>query len=61
MNMQPRDMYLNATSMMNNCMFKVTVTKALLEDGTVELHFEHPTLAGTASGGWMEVSDITWC
>ncbi|EIN13058.1 nitrate reductase [Punctularia strigosozonata HHB-11173 SS5] len=54
MNMQPRDMYLNATSMLNNCMFRVAVIKSISDDGDVELHFEHPTLAGSASGGWME-------
>jgi nitrate reductase (NAD(P)H) len=45
----PRDMYWNATSMMNNWWFRVAVHR----DGDM-LRFEHPTLAGTAAGGWME-------
>jgi nitrate reductase (NAD(P)H) len=46
--------YLNATSMMNNWMFRIAVHKTETKDG-VQLKFEHPTLAGTAQGGWMEV------
>jgi len=45
----PRDMYWNATSMMDNWWFRVAVHR----DGDT-LRFEHPTLAGTAAGGWME-------
>ncbi|KAG1716821.1 hypothetical protein ID866_343 [Astraeus odoratus] len=51
--MQPRDMYWHVLGMMNNWWFRVAVNK--IEDGDkIVLHFEHPTLAGTASGGWME-------
>ena len=45
----PRDMYWNATSMMNSWWFRVAVH----HEGD-SLRFEHPTLAGNASGGWMQ-------
>ncbi|KAJ3504171.1 hypothetical protein NLJ89_g8077 [Agrocybe chaxingu] len=47
---QPRDMYWNPTGMMNNWWFKVCIHD--LEDG--KLRFEHPTMAGTQPGGWMQ-------
>ncbi|KDR71724.1 hypothetical protein GALMADRAFT_229269 [Galerina marginata CBS 339.88] len=47
---QPRDMYWNATGMMNNWWFKVCIHR--MEDG--KLRFEHPTMAGTQPGGWMQ-------
>jgi nitrate reductase (NAD(P)H) len=47
---QPRDMYWNATSMMNNWWFRTAIH---VEDGN-KLRFEHPTMAGTTNGGWME-------
>ncbi|KAN0084049.1 hypothetical protein V8E55_007553 [Tylopilus felleus] len=50
---QPRDMYWHALGMMNNWWFRVAVHKTENDDQVV-LHFEHPTLAGSASGGWME-------
>jgi len=50
---QPRDMYWNATGMMNNWWFRVAIHKTTQGD-EVTLRFEHPTLAGTASGGWMQ-------
>jgi hypothetical protein len=40
--------------MMNNWMFRVAILKEDTDAG-VHLKFEHPTLAGVASGGWMEV------
>ncbi len=45
----PRDMYWNATSMMNSWWFRVAVHR----DGN-KIRFEHPTLAGNAPGGWMQ-------
>ncbi|KAH7886818.1 hypothetical protein F5I97DRAFT_1058506 [Phlebopus sp. FC_14] len=51
--LQPRNMYWHALGMMNNWWFRVAVHKSVEEDKIV-LQFEHPTLAGTASGGWME-------
>ena len=68
--LQQRDMYWNPTGMMkytwyhdhdivsnilfSNWWFRVAVHR-YEENGKLKLRFEHPTLAGTASGGWMEV------
>jgi nitrate reductase (NAD(P)H) len=53
-NMQPRDMYSNATSMMNNWMFRVAVLRTPHADGVL-LRFEHPTsVTPGAATGWME-------
>ncbi|XP_044721403.1 oxidoreductase molybdopterin binding domain-containing protein [Hirsutella rhossiliensis] len=51
LSVMPRDMYWNATSMMNSWWFRVAVHKEV--DGRC-LRFEHPTVAGNASGGWMQ-------
>ncbi|KAF9007401.1 nitrate reductase [Cyathus striatus] len=48
--LQPRDMYWNATGMMNNWWFRVCIHH--IEGG--RLQFEHPTMAGTQPGGWMQ-------
>ncbi|TFK34600.1 nitrate reductase [Crucibulum laeve] len=48
--LQPRDMYWNATGMMNNWWFRVCIHE--LEGN--KLRFEHPTMAGTQPGGWMQ-------
>ncbi|KZV71119.1 nitrate reductase [Peniophora sp. CONT] len=54
MNMQPRDIYLNATSMLNNWLFRVAVLKYDTSDGC-RLIFEHPAPVGTVDRpGWME-------
>ncbi|KAK7682149.1 hypothetical protein QCA50_014736 [Cerrena zonata] len=53
LNVQSRDMYLNATSMMNNWWFRVAIHREDTRRGSI-LRFEHPTLAGGRSGGWME-------
>ncbi|KAG8850282.1 hypothetical protein FRC20_002092 [Serendipita sp. 405] len=50
---QQSQMYWNATGMMNNWYFRVAITKGVVEAREV-LHFEHPTMAGTVAGGWME-------
>ncbi|BFZ56072.1 hypothetical protein PYCC9005_003114 [Savitreella phatthalungensis] len=50
MNAQPRDMYWNVMSMLNNCWFRVATH--IEEDG--ELRFEHPTQPALQPGGWME-------
>lgn len=42
---------LPQTAMMNSWYFRVAV---LHDASTSTLKFEHPTLAGTAAGGWME-------
>jgi nitrate reductase (NAD(P)H) len=51
MNIQPRDMYWNVLSMLNNCWHRLTISK---EENNSILKFEHPTLPGTNQGGWME-------
>ncbi|KAG1862047.1 hypothetical protein DFJ58DRAFT_776165 [Suillus subalutaceus] len=52
--LQQRDMYWHALGMMNNWWFRVVVHRIVNDDGKIVLQFEHPTLAGTAHGGWME-------
>ncbi|KAK0568797.1 hypothetical protein OC861_001574 [Tilletia horrida] len=47
----PRDMYWNATCMMNNWWFRVVVHHDAANNS---VRFEHPTLAAAAPGGWME-------
>ncbi|GAA98798.1 uncharacterized protein L969DRAFT_76523 [Mixia osmundae IAM 14324] len=47
--LQQRDMYVNATGMMNNWWFRVVLHKS-----ESNIRFEHPTLAGVAKGGWMQ-------
>lgn len=51
LSVMPRDMYWNATSMMNSWWYRVAIHK---ENSNRTLRFEHPTLAGNASGGWMQ-------
>ena len=46
---QPRDMYWNVTSMMNNWWYRVAIRK----DGPNVIRFEHPVLANK-KGGWMD-------
>ncbi|KAL4248390.1 Nitrate reductase [Abortiporus biennis] len=53
LSIQPRDMYLNATSMMNNWWFRVAILRTETKSG-VKLKFEHPTIPGVKPGGWME-------
>lgn len=35
--------------------FRVAIHKTVNDEGKIVLQFEHPTLAGTSPGGWMEV------
>jgi nitrate reductase (NAD(P)H) len=51
MNIQPRDMYWNTLSMLNNCWHRLTINN---QQNAGILKFEHPTLAGVTNGGWME-------
>ena len=53
MNIQPRDMYWNVLSMLNNCWYRLTITKQA-SNNSILLKFEHPTQPGTIDGGWME-------
>jgi nitrate reductase (NAD(P)H) len=56
MNTQPRDMYLNATSMLNNWWFRVAVRRSGAPGGGVQLVFEHPAVVEQKSReGWMDV------
>ncbi|KAH7335973.1 nitrate reductase [Rhizoctonia solani] len=49
--LQQRDMYWNPTGMMK--WFRIAIHRVESND-RVTLRFEHPTLAGTAPGGWMQ-------
>ncbi|KZT68489.1 hypothetical protein DAEQUDRAFT_766300 [Daedalea quercina L-15889] len=56
MNMQPRDMYINPTSMMNNWWHRVAILKQQSTEGAMtELRFVHPAPVGKYSAGWMEL------
>lgn len=50
MTVQPRNMYWNVTSMLNNWWYRVAIVPGELED---EIKFEHPCLANKP-GGWMD-------
>jgi len=50
MTIQPRDMYWSVLGMMQNSWFRVAIRK----DSQGVLRFEHPTMPGMQSGGWME-------
>eukprot|EP00268_Persea_americana_P059286 TRINITY_DN7256_c1_g1_i8.p1 TRINITY_DN7256_c1_g1~~TRINITY_DN7256_c1_g1_i8.p1 ORF type:complete len:425 (+),score=90.04 TRINITY_DN7256_c1_g1_i8:509-1783(+) len=39
--------------MMNNCWFRVKMSVCKLQRGEIGLLFEHPTVPGNQSGGWM--------
>lgn len=51
LSIMPRDMYWNATSMMNSWWFRVALYK---ENSGQTLRFEHPTVPGNTNGGWMQ-------
>lgn len=51
LSIMPRDMYWNATSMMNSWWFRVAIHR---ENSGRTLRFEHPTVPGNANGGWMQ-------
>ena len=58
-NLQPRDMYLNPTSMLNNWWFRVAVRRvedSVDDKGAITLEFEHPAVVGQTREGWMDVS-----
>ena len=52
MNTQPKELTWNVMGMLNNPWFTVVKHFDYAEDGPV-LTFEHPTLAGQQTGGWM--------
>lgn len=51
-NTQPMHLTWNVMGMMNNCVFRVKVRRAVSEAG-LSLKFEHPTQPGNVPGGWM--------
>ncbi|CEQ42493.1 SPOSA6832_04325, partial [Sporobolomyces salmonicolor] len=54
LNLQGKTMYWNPTGMMNNWWFRVAVHRSTDTAGNTVLTFEHPTLPGLQSGGWMD-------
>ena len=56
MNTQPNQFTWNLMGMMNNCVYRVKIHPAV-KKGMLALRYEHPTLAGTAVGGWMNRAD----
>ena len=52
MNTQPKELTWNVMGMLNNPWFTV-VKHFECAEGGARLTFEHPTLAGQATGGWM--------
>ena len=56
MNTQPNKFTWNLMGMMNNCVYRVKIHPSV-KRGMLALRYEHPTLAGTAVGGWMNRAD----
>mmetsp|Transcript_32947 Transcript_32947/g.33559 ORF Transcript_32947/g.33559 Transcript_32947/m.33559 type:complete len:960 (+) Transcript_32947:91-2970(+) len=52
-NTQPMKPTWNVMGMLNNPCFRIKIRRKKLDNGDLQLKFEHPTLAGTQSGGWM--------
>jgi len=48
--LQPAEMYVNATGMMNNWWFRM----AIVDAGNSTIRCEAPTMAGVVGGGWMQ-------
>ncbi|KAI5079840.1 hypothetical protein GOP47_0005319 [Adiantum capillus-veneris] len=54
MNTQPQNLTWNVLGMMNNCWFRVKINICNLSStSTIGLAFEHPTVPGNQTGGWM--------
>ncbi|CAK9171587.1 unnamed protein product [Ilex paraguariensis] len=53
LNTQPEKLIWNLMGMMNNCWFKVKTNVCKPHKGEIGIVFEHPTLPGNISGGWM--------
>lgn len=53
LNTQPEKLNWNVMGMMNNCWFRAKVNVCRPHRGEIGLIFEHPTLPGNQSGGWM--------
>ncbi|GAA5907038.1 hypothetical protein JCM5296_006574 [Sporobolomyces johnsonii] len=54
LHLQGKTMYWNPTGMMNNWWFRVAIHRSTNATGNTVLTFEHPTMPGLQSGGWME-------
>ncbi|KAF5740285.1 Nitrate reductase 2 [Tripterygium wilfordii] len=52
-NTQPEKLIWNLMGMMNNCWFRVKTNICKPHKGEIGIIFEHPTLPGNQSGGWM--------
>ncbi|XP_065847965.1 nitrate reductase [NAD(P)H]-like [Euphorbia lathyris] len=54
LNTQPEKLIWNVMGMMNNCWFRIKTNVCKRHKGEIGIVFEHPTVPGTQSGGWME-------
>ncbi|GLT87246.1 hypothetical protein SLE2022_053400 [Rubroshorea leprosula] len=52
-NTQPEKLIWNVMGMMNNCWFRLKTNVCRPHKGEIGLVFEHPTVPGNQSGGWM--------
>ncbi|KAB2046228.1 hypothetical protein ERO13_D01G181700v2 [Gossypium hirsutum] len=53
LNTQPEKLIWNVMGMMNNCWFRVKTNVCKPHKGEIGMVFEHPTLPGNQTGGWM--------
>ncbi|KAE8652089.1 hypothetical protein Csa_018786 [Cucumis sativus] len=54
LNTQPEKLIWNLMGMMNNCWFTVKTNVCKPHKGEIGIIFEHPTVPGNQSGGWMD-------
>eukprot|EP01018_Ginkgo_biloba_P023336 Gb_01163 [translate_table: standard] len=59
MNTQPKDLTWNLLGMMNNSWFRIKISACKPKEGGIGLIFEHPTVPGNQSGGWMASQQIS--
>lgn len=52
-NLQPNELTWNVMGMMNNCIFRIKLHPHHDADGNAAVWFEHPTMPGNETGGWM--------
>ncbi|WCJ44582.1 Nitrate reductase [NADH] [Euphorbia peplus] len=52
-NTQPEKLIWNVMGMMNNCWFRIKTNVCKRHRGEIGIVFEHPTVPGNQSGGWM--------
>ncbi|CAN1752265.1 Nitrate reductase [NADH] [Linum perenne] len=53
LNTQPEKLIWNLMGMMNNCWFRIKTNVCKRHKGEIGIVFEHPTVPGNKSGGWM--------